>query len=78
MPRFVIVGIVGALAAASISVAATWAQPREVRVPPGPAAEKLFHLARCTVAELAACKGNCASNDRICITNCETLCALEK
>ena len=78
MTRHMIVGIVGVLAAASISVAASWAQPRETRVLPGPVTERLFHLANCKVQELEACKGTCASNDNICITRCEAACALQK
>ena len=78
MARFVIVGIVSALAAASISVAASWAQPRETRVLPGPVTERLFHPANCPIRELEACKGNCASNDNKCITMCEASCALTK
>jgi hypothetical protein len=78
MARSVVVGIVGALAAASTSVAASWAQPRETRIVPSAATERLFHLANCPIRQLEACKGNCASNDQKCITACETVCAFEK
>jgi hypothetical protein len=78
MTRLTIVGIVGVLAAASISVAASWAQPRETRVLPGPVTERLFHLANCPITELEACKGSCPGNDNKCITTCETVCALTK
>lgn len=78
MGKFAIVGIVGVIAAVSISVAASWAQPRQTRMPPGPMTERLFHLANCKAQELEACKGNCASNDKTCITTCEAKCALER
>jgi|FEC22Drversion2_1045045.scaffolds.fasta_scaffold00999_10 hypothetical protein len=78
MTRHTIVVIVGVLAAASISVAAGWAQPRETRVLPGPMTERLFHLANCKATELEACKGSCASNDKTCTTACEAKCALER
>ncbi len=82
MGKFAIVGIVGVLAAASISVAASWAQPRETRMLSGSMAERLFHLANCKAQELEACKANCASNDpsndRQCVTGCEAKCALER
>jgi hypothetical protein len=78
MGKFAIVGIIGVLAAASISVAASWAQPRETRVLPSPKSERLFQLANCKAAELEACKGNCASNDNKCITMCEATCALQR
>src|SRR5262249_44482325 len=77
MARFVIVGIVGVVAAASISVAASWAQPRETRVLPGPATERLFQLANCKGQELEACKGNCASNDNLCMSKREAARAME-
>jgi hypothetical protein len=78
MTRLMIVGIVGVLAAASISVAASWAQPRETRVLPGPMTERLFQLANCKAQELEACKGNCTSNDNKCITTCEANCAVQR
>ncbi|MBL6615549.1 MAG: hypothetical protein ISP49_10160 [Reyranella sp.] len=80
MTRHTIVGLVGVLAAASISVAAGWAQPRETRMLSGPMTERLFHLANCKAAELEACKSSCASdnNKNQCITGCEARCALER
>jgi hypothetical protein len=78
MIRLTIVGIVGVLAAASISVAASWAQPRETRVLPSPVTERLFHLANCTSKELAECTDKCANNDNLCITRCQAYCALKK
>jgi len=78
MTRLTIVGIVGVLAAASISVAASWAQPRETRVLPSPKTERLFQLASCKAADLEACKGNCPSNDNKCTTMCEVECKLTK
>ena len=76
--RRTIVGIVGGLAAASISVAASWAQPRETRMLSGPMTERLFQLANCKAQELEACKGNCATNDNQCIAACEAKCALQR
>ena len=78
MVKFAIVGMAGVLAAASFSIAASWAQPRETRMLPGPMTERLIHLANCKASELEACKGNCASNDNKCITICEANCALQR